>query len=812
MAEVLDVSIEQEMQTSYLDYAMSVIIGRALPEVRDGLKPAQRRILYTMYKLNNVHSQPTKKSARIVGETIGKYHPHGDVAVYETLVRMAQDFSMNYMLVEGQGNMGSIDGDPPAAQRYTEVRLSTVAEELLADLEKQTVKFSPNFDNTEQEPVILPAKIPTLMLNGASGIAVGVATSIMPHNLEELCDAISAYIDNPNITSEDLRNYVKAPDFPTGGTVFHNTQLAESYLTGRGTVTIKGTASIEDINGRKAIIITEIPYTVNKSLLVEGIAKLVVDKKLVGVADIRDESGKEGIRVLIELKQNTDPDRTLNFLYAHTQLQISLPIMNIAILGNNLVTLNLKQYIKTFVEHRFEVIRNRSRYELGIAEDKHHILEGLLIALNNIDSVIACIRKSAGSKEAQAELMKLYKISEKQASAILDMKLSKLTSMEVDSLNKDMQELSNEIERLKSVLSDDRNIFKIVKDDTAEMKRKYGRPRRTRIDYDAAIQEFTREDLIADEETTVILTKNNYIKRLPPSSYRAQERGGKGIIAIELNEGDFVKSVAPCMLKDYLLLISNKGRAYWLKAYMVPQEGRYGMGKAIVNLVKIGEGERIHSIINTKSFSGMYLTFITTKGRIKRVAAERFSRPRASGIIAIPLISGDELADVCLSSGAGELFIATKRGKSLRFKESDLRPMGRVAHGVIGMRIAPEDAVVNIIAANKGDLVASITELGYGKVTEIDKYRLQRRAGKGVINMHLKEKTGSVIKVLRVADGDNVLLVGSSGLSIQFDASSVRKTGRSTSGVRVMRLERGVKIVDAQVISRYKGVEVAKQG
>jgi len=464
------------------------------------------------------------------------------------------------------------------------------------------------------------------------------------------------------------------------------------------------------------------------------------------------------------------------------------------------------------VEHRFEVIRNRSRYELGIAEDKHHILEGLLIALNNIDSVIACIRKSAGSKEAQAELMKLYKISEKQASAILDMKLSKLTSMEVDSLNKDMQELSNEIERLKSVLSDDRNIFKIVKDDTAEMKRKYGRPRRTRIDYDAAIQEFTREDLIADEETTVILTKNNYIKRLPPSSYRAQERGGKGIIAIELNEGDFVKSVAPCMLKDYLLLISNKGRAYWLKAYMVPQEGRYGMGKAIVNLVKIGEGERIHSIINTKSFSGMYLTFITTKGRIKRVAAERFSRPRASGIIAIPLISGDELADVCLSSGAGELFIATKRGKSLRFKESDLRPMGRVAHGVIGMRIAPEDAVVNIIAANKGDLVASITELGYGKVTEIDKYRLQRRAGKGVINMHLKEKTGSVIKVLRVADGDNVLLVGSSGLSIQFDASSVRKTGRSTSGVRVMRLERGVKIVDAQVISRYKGVEVAKQG
>lgn len=811
MAGILDVTIEQEMQTSYLDYAMSVIIGRALPEVRDGLKPAQRRILYAMYKLNNVHSQPTKKSARIVGETIGKYHPHGDVAVYETLVRMAQDFSMNYMLVEGQGNMGSVDGDPPAAQRYTEVRLSAIAEELLSDLEKQTVKFIPNFDNTEEEPIILPAKIPTLLLNGASGIAVGVATSIMPHNLEELCDAISAYVDNPEITSEQLLNHVKAPDFPTGGTVFHNTRLTESYLTGRGAVTIKGTALFEESNNRKSIIITEIPYTVNKSLLVEGIAKLVVEKKLVGVADIRDESGKEGIRVVVDLKSGTDPDRTLNFLYAHTQLQISLPIMNIAILGNNLVTLNLRQYIKTFVTHRFDVIRNRCKFELGVAEDKNHILEGILIALNNIDSVIDCIRKSKGSKEAQAELMKMYSISEKQATAILDMKLSRLTSMEVDELKTDMQALAKEIGRLKEVLSDDRNIFNIVKEDTAEMKRKYGRPRRTRIDYNAAIEEFTREDLIADEETTVILTKNNYIKRLPTSAYREQERGGKGIIAIELKEGDFVKSVAPCMLKDYLLLVSNKGRAYWLKAYMVPQEGRYGMGKAIVNLVKIAEDERIHSIINTKAFSGNYLTFITTKGRIKRVAAERFSRPRASGIIAIPLIDGDELADVCLSPGAGELFIATKRGKSLRFKESDLRPMGRIAHGVIGMRIAQEDKVVNILAANKGDLVASVTELGFGKVTEIDKYRLQRRAGKGVINMHIKEKTGYVIKALRVTDSDNVLLVGSSGLSIQFDASSIRKTGRSTSGVRLMRLDRGVRIVDAQVISRFKVVNETKQ-
>ncbi len=810
MAEIIDVSIEQEMQTSYIDYAMSVIIGRALPEVRDGLKPAQRRILYAMYKLNNMHSQPTKKSARIVGECIGKYHPHGDVAVYETLVRMAQDFSMNYMFVEGQGNMGSVDGDPPAAMRYTEVRLSTIAEEVLSDLEKKTVKFIPNFDNTEEEPTIMPSRIPNLLLNGAAGIAVGVATSIMPHNLSELCDAINAYVDNPEINNEGLLNYVKAPDFPTGGTVFHNTHLTESYLTGRGTVTIKGTAIIEEKNNRQSIIITEIPYTVNKSLLVESIAHLVSEKKLVGISDLRDESGKEGMRIVIDLKPGTASDSVLNFLYAHTQLQISLPVMNIAILGNSLVTLNLKQYFKTFVSYRQEVIRNRCNYELGIAQDKRHIVEGLLVALNNIDGVIDLIRKSRTSKDAQASLIEQYKLSEKQANAILEMRLSRLTSMEVEELNHDRETLTKEIDSLQKTLSDERNILQIVKDETAEIKRKYGRPRRTNIDYNAAVQEFTREDMIVDEETTVILTKKNYIKRLPTSAYKEQGRGGKGIIAIELNEGDFVKSVVPCMLKDYLLLVSNKGRAYWLKAYMVPQEGRYGMGKAIVNLVKLGEGERVHSIINTKSFSGTYLTFITTKGRIKRVAAERFSRPRASGIIAIPLLDGDELADVCVSSGTLELFIATKRGKSLRFTESGLRPMGRVAHGVKGLRVAPEDSVVNIIAARKGDLLASVTELGYGKVTEIDKYRLQKRAGKGVINMHLKEKTGNVIKVLRVEDGDNVLLVNSNGLSIEFEVSSIRKTGRSASGVRLMRLERGVKIVDAQVIPKRKGVAEIK--
>ncbi len=806
MAGVIDAPIEQEMQSSYLDYAMSVIIGRALPEVRDGLKPAQRRILYAMYKLNNVHNQPTKKSARIVGECIGKYHPHGDVAVYETLVRMAQDFSMNHMLVEGQGNMGSIDGDPPAAMRYTEVRLSTVAEEMLADLEKKTVPFVPNFDNTEEEPVTLPTKIPNLLLNGASGIAVGVATNMMPHNLGELCDAVTAYADNSEITSEELLNHLKAPDFPTGGTVFSDTQLTESYLTGRGTVTIRGTTTIEEKNGRQSIIITEIPYTVNKALLVEGIAHLVADKRLAGISDLRDESGKEGIRIVIDLKQGTIADHVLNFLHAHSQLQISLPVMNIAILDNSLVTLNLKHYIKTFVSYRLEVIRNRSNYELGIAQEKRHILKGLLIALGDIDNVIGAIRKSKSSKEAQATLTERYRISEKQANAILEMKLSRLTSMEVEALDRDKESLTKEIERLQKILSDERNMLQIVKEETAEIKRKYGRERRTRIEYNATVQEFEREDLITDEETTVILTKNNYIKRLPPSASKAQGRGGRGVIAIELKEGDFVASVVPCMLKDYLFLVSNKGRAYWLKAYMVPQESRYGMGKAIVNLVKVSEGERIHSVINTKSFTGKYLTFITAKGRIKRASAERFSRPRASGVIAMPLLSGDELADTCLSSGNDELFIATRKGKALRFKEADARPMGRIAHGVRGIRLAAGDAVVNIMAVHPNDLVASVTELGFGKVTEIDAYRLQRRGGKGVINMHLKEKTGGVIKALRVSVEDNVLLVSSGGLSIQFNVASIRKTGRSASGVRLMRLERGSRVVDAQAIPQYKAV------
>ncbi len=809
MAETLETTIENEMQSSYIDYAMSVIIGRALPDARDGLKPAQRRILYAMYKLNNMHNQPTKKSARIVGDVIGKYHPHGDVAVYETIVRMAQDFSMNHTLVEGQGNMGSIDGDSAAAQRYTEVRLSKIAEEMLADIEKESVPFGPNFDNTETEPLLLPTKLPTLLLNGASGIAVGVATNILPHNLSELSDAVVAYLANPEITIEEIMTHIQGPDFPTGGSVFHNNALEMSYKYGRGSVIIRGKTTEEKIGNRVAIIITEVPYTVNKATMVEEIANLVRNKRITGIADLRDESGKEGIRVVIELKNDADKAVLLSQLYAHTKLQISLPVMNIAVLGKELLTFNIKQFIKVFVDHRIGVIKARSNYDLRVASDRLHIVDGLLIAVSRIDEIILLIKKSKDTKEARAALMSKYELSEKQSNAVLDMKLSRLTSLELESLQSEKAELVKSIDFFKQILSDDKRVYQIIKDETLEIKKLYGKPRKTIIDYNAPLQEFTREEVIPDDESTVILTNNGYIKRMPTKVYREQERGGKGIIAIELKEGDFVRQIISCKLKDYLFLLSNKGRAYWLKAYMVPEESRYGMGKALVNLVKLSEGERIRDVVNTRIFSDTYLNFMTTKGRVKRVKAERFSKPRANGIRAIPLFQGDELAGVCLSSGTNELFIGTVMGKSLRFKETDIRPMGREAHGIRGIKLNANDSVVKMAAVMPDDLIVTVTEKGYGKATPVNKYRLQKRGGKGVINLKVKDKTGAVVKLLTAANDDNILMINSKGLSIIFPASNVRVTGRGASGVRLMRLDQKVKVVDAQAMGKSTAVPPA---
>ncbi len=798
---IQETNIEKEMQSSYIDYAMSVIVGRALPDARDGLKPAQRRILWSMYKLNNLHDQPTKKSARIVGDCIGKYHPHGDMAVYDTLVRMAQDFSLNYPFVEGQGNFGSIDGDPPAAQRYTEVRLNRLAEEMLADIEKKSVAFMPNFDNTEEEPALLPAKVPNLLLNGASGIAVGVATNIMPHNLSELCDAILAFIDNRDITSQELLGLINGPDFPTGGIVFYDNSLLSSYLTGRGSVTIRGKYFTEKIKNREAIVITEIPYTVNKASMVESIANLAREKKITGISDMRDESGKEGIRIVIELKSDAEKDVVLNMLYRHTQFEISLPVMNIAVIGNNLVTLNLRQFIKVFVDHRIDVIRKRTEFDLGVATDRLHIVEGLLTAVNNIDNVISLIRKSMDSRAARASLIESYGISEKQANAILEMRLSKLTSLETKSLDSEKKELESEINDLQGILSDEQRLYEIIREDTKYLKEKYGRPRLTIIDRNVPEKDFDREDLITDEETTIILTKNNYVKRIATKVYREQERGGKGVIAIQLKEGDYVKQIFSCMLKDYLLVISSKGRAYWIKAYMIPEESRYGGGKAAQNLIKLSEGERISGMINTKVFEKAFLTFITTKGRIKRISAEKFSRPRSNGILAMPLEEGAELADVCLSDGSSELFIATTNGKALRFNETDIRPMSRIAHGVRGIRLSSEDRVVNVLSVKPSSLVASITEKGFGKITEAEKYRLQRRGGKGVLNLKVKDKTGKVVKAIKVEANENVILLNSNGISITFPVNDIRVTGRAASGVRLMRLDPGAVVVDAQEIT-----------
>ena len=798
--EYQEAPIEKEMQSSYLDYAMSVIIGRALPDARDGLKPAQRRILWAMYGLSNFHDQPTKKSARIVGTVIGLYHPHGDLAAYGTLIRMAQHFSMNHMLVEGQGNMGSVDGDPPASMRYTEVRLNKLAEEMLADIDKKSVPFVPNFDNTEEEPLILPAKVPNLLINGATGIAVGVATNILQHNLREVCDAVMAYIDNPEVTSQDLLQYIKGPDFPTGGTVFYNNMLASSYTTGRGSCTIRGKSATEEQKGRRSIIITEIPYNVNKASLVQKISQLVKDRRIQGISDLRDESGKEGIRITIDLRKDANPDSILNTLYKHTQLQTSMPVMNIAVIKNNLVTLNLKQFIKVFVDHRTEVIRNRTRYDLAIASDRLHIVEGLLVAIANIDEVVTAIKKSSDSKEARTGLMERYGMTEKQANAVLDMKLSKLTGLEGAALQGERSDLEASIKDYSGILANEGRIMQIIKDETKEIKEKYGRDRRTIIDTETNIGEIESEDMVVDEDTTVILTKNNYMKRMPTNVYKSQGRGGRGVIAIELREGDFVKQISYCRSKDYMLILTSKGRAHWLKAYQVPEANRYSVGKAAVNLVRLSEGETVEKMVNTREFSGRFLTFITRRGTIKRIKAESFSKPRVSGILAIPLNAGDALADVCMSDGKSNIFVATKKGKALRFNENDIRSMGRNAHGVRGMRLSQGDEVVNLLQANEKDLITTITENGFGKVTKLDEYRLQRRGGKGVINLKVKEKTGNAVKSLKTLEQSNILLINSKGLSIQFPVSAIRVTGRSASGVRLMRVDKGTSVVDAQVL------------
>jgi DNA gyrase, A subunit len=796
----IEVSIETEIQSSYIDYAMSVIVGRALPDARDGLKPAQRRILYAMYMIKNTHDQPTKKSARVVGEVLGKFHPHGDMAVYETLIRMAQDFSFNHPLVEGQGNMGSIDGDPPAAQRYTEVRTQKIAEEMLEDIEKRSVKFVQNFDNTEEEPVVLPSKIPNLLVNGSAGIAVGVATNILPHNLAEVCDAVCAYIDNKEIGPEGLMEYIKGPDFPTGGSAFMDAGLMRSYLTGRGSVTLRGIVEIEHEKGSVNLIIKEIPYNVNKAQLVERIAALVRDKVITGVGFLRDESSKDGIRVVIGMKKDANVELITNLIYTHTNLQVTNPVMNIAVIGNRLLTMNIKDSIKVFVQHRVEVVKNRTVYDLEKAKDRVHILEGLAVAIDNIEEIVQLIKGSSDTKGARARLSSEYKLSERQSDAILEMQLRRLTSLEEGTIKNEISLLKKEIGKDELVLSDDKYVYEIIKEETVYVKGAYGRERRTRIDSDLEDMSIDNEDLIKDEESVIIRTKNNYVKRLPASAYKEQGRGGRGVMSMELKEGDYVVGIISCMSKDYLLVVTDKRKVYWLKAYGVPASSRYGSGKAIINLINIEQGENIINMISTRDFADKFLIFTTKTGRIKKVRGEAFSRPRSNGIKVLPEMDNDKLAGICISAPGSELFIATRNGKGLRFPSENLRSMGKMALGVRGIRLGKDDEVVGIISVASDSLVLTVTKNGYGKCTGISDYRLQKRGGKGVLNIKINQKIGDVVKVIACKASDRLLIVNSNGVSIEISVSSIRKTGRNASGVRLVSLEQKVAVVDAKIL------------
>lgn len=792
--KIMEVRIDEEMKKSYIDYAMSVIVGRALPEVRDGLKPVHRRILYSMYELGLTHNKPYKKSARIVGEVLGKYHPHGDQAVYDALVRMAQDFSLRYPLIDGQGNFGSVDGDPPAAMRYTEARLAEMAEEMLADIEKDTVDFVPNFDESLKEPTVLPAKIPNLLINGASGIAVGMATNIPPHNLTEVCDAIVYLIENPGAEIEELMEIIKGPDFPTGALIIGRKGIIDAYTKGRGTIRLRARVSVEEDNRKKKIVITEIPYQVNKSDMIKTIANLVKDKKIEEISDLRDESDRDGIRVVVELKGNADPKVALKKLYRHTQMEVTFGIINLALVNGEPKILNLKQLIEEFIKHRKEVITRRTKYELDKAEKRAHILEGLIVALENLDEVIKLIRSSKEPKQAKSKLVETFNLTEPQAQAILDMRLQKLTALERESIIKEHKKLLREIKRLKKILESEREVLEIIRKETLEIKEKYGDDRRTDIVDEE--DKLTVEDLIAREEMIITITQRGYIKSLPLSTYKMQRRGGKGIMGMEVVDGDVVREVVVANTHDYMLFFSNKGKAYWLKVYEIPQAGRYSKGKAIVNLLSLERGERITACIPVKEFvPDRYVLFVTKNGKIKKTPLEAFSNPRKGGIIAITLEEGDELIEVELVREDDQVMLATRYGKAIRFSLARVRPMQRNAQGVKGIELRVKDEVIGVEVVKPGESLLAITQNGYGKRTKIEDYPLQNRGGKGVINIIPSVRNGLVVGILSVREEDEVLIASAKGLVIRVPVKEISLMGRNTQGVKIMNLEAGDSVV-----------------
>jgi len=796
--------ITEEMEKSYIDYAMSVIVSRALPSVEDGLKPVHRRILYAMDLLGLKPGSQTKKSARIVGDTIGKLHPHGDIAVYDALVRMAQDFSLRYPLIIGQGNFGSIDGDSPAAYRYTEAKLSEISMELLEDLDKETVKFIPNFDGSLKEPEVLPAKLPNLLINGSSGIAVGMATNIPPHNLGEVCDAIIKYIENPQVTIEKLNDIILGPDFPTAGIISGN--LLEIYKTGKGRVTIRGKITTEEKKGREKIIITEIPYMVNKSDLVKEIAKLAGEKKLNEISDIRDESAKGKIRVVIELRRGINSKFAINKLYKYTRLQDSFDANLLALVKGKPQVLDLKKFISCYVNHRKEVVEKRTKFDLKKAEDRLEIVLGLLIALKDIDNVIDLIKKSEHTTEAKEKLIDKYKLSIKQVEAILEIKLSTLTHLEQDKLKKEEQELKNLIQELKKILSSEQEILNIIRKELLEIKRKFADNRKTQI-LQREIQEFEEKDLVQKTDVVITITDKGYAKRMDVKTYKEQKRGGKGVIGSDLSTGDFVKQLLTCSTHDYLLFFTSRGKVYWLKAYEIPSSERYGKGKALVNMLNLKD-ETIQNVLAVEKFED-FLIFATKKGIVKRLELKQLSKPRASGVKAInlPQDNSDILIDVLPIKEKQEVLLVTKKGLAVRFNSEDVRVMGRASYGVTGIDLKENDEVVSLevlpleTKEAKKDTILTITEKGYGKRSKVEDYRLISRGGKGVINLKVTEKTGKVVKTVSVQDKDSIIVTTAKGMVIKTQVKQIRVMSRATQGVHIVRLKEQDKVVDIVKVS-----------
>jgi DNA gyrase subunit A len=790
------VNIEDEMKKSYMDYAMSVIIGRALPDVRDGLKPVHRRILYAMYEMGYRHNKPYKKCARVVGDIMGKYHPHGDSAIYDTLVRMAQDFSLRYMLIDGQGNFGSIDGDPPAAMRYTESRLARISDEVMADLEKDTVDFVPNYDESLEEPSILATRLPLLLLNGTSGIAVGMATNIPPHNLKEIINGTIALIKNPKLIIEELMKYIPGPDFPTAGFINGREGILSAYKTGRGIIRVRARALIEKNarNDKETIVINELPYQVNKASLIEKIAELVRDKKIAGISDLRDESDRDGIRVVIDLKRDENSAIILNQLYKFTQMEISFGIIMLAISEGRPQVFNLKEVLEKFVAFRQEVVVRRTQYELARARERAHILEGYIIALNNIDAIIKVIKAAKNPGEASVALCATFNLSEIQAKAILEMRLQRLTGLERDKIDAEYQEVKALISKLAGILDDPQKVLQVIIDELTEIKERYGDERRTEIV--ASTADINIEDMIVEEDMAVTISHAGYIKRNAVSLYKSQHRGGRGKVGMGTKEEDFVEKIFIASTHHYLLVFTSAGKVYWLKVYQIPQAGRAAKGKAMVNLVNLAPGEKVRATLPVKEFvSDKYIVMVTKKGIIKKTDLAAYSNPRVGGIIAVSIDEGDELVDVQLTMGDQDIFLATNRGMSIRFKEEEVRDMGRTARGVRGINLDEGDAVIGVEIPAAGTFMLTVSENGYGKCTPVEEYRIQSRGGKGTINLKTVAKVGNVSGVLQVQGEENIMLISNAGKVIRLKVQEVPINHRVTQGVKLIDLEPDEKLV-----------------